>query len=134
MSTNAYIGIVTNEGTIRYIYSHWDGYLSGVGNTLLENYNTTGQVEELLSNGDISSLDATIAESEFFHRDHGEPLSEVSAQETDNLYDLDQEFNYVWTGSEWLVDRGRTGWSKLAYLVEAEIEDPEGYMFGKEVA
>lgn len=133
MSTNAYIGMVTDEGTIRYIYSHWDGYLSGVGNTLLENYNTTAQVQELLENGDVSVLEDSIGTSEFYHRDRGEPFNEVAAQETDDLYDLANEFNYVWTGSEWLVDQGRTGWFKLAYLIEAEIEHPEDYMFGKEV-
>jgi hypothetical protein len=41
MATRATIGMVTAEGYIRYIYSHWDGYLDGVGATLLENYNTT---------------------------------------------------------------------------------------------
>lgn len=131
MSTNAYIGMVTEKGTIRYIYSHWDGYLSLVGNTLLENYNTTAQVQELLENGDLSALGDSIETSVFYHRDRGEPLTEVAAQETDDLYDLDNEFNYVWTGSEWLLNQGRAGWYKLAYLIEAEVKDPEDYMFGK---
>ena len=135
MSTNAYIGMVTDEGTIRYIYSHWDGYLSGVGNTLLENYNTTAQVAALIEQGDLSSLEDTIESSEFYYRDRGLAYEEVAAQETEYLDDLDQEFNYVWTGVDWIVNQGMGYmWYKLAYFIEAEIRDPNGYVFWKELA
>jgi len=133
MATRATIGRVTDEGYIRYVYSHWDGYLDGVGTTLLENYNTTSQVEELLNHGDVSSLANTIEDTTFYHRDRGEPLNEVCPLETDSLTDLREEFAYVWTGSEWVV-RVDGIWYKLAYIVEAEIADPEGYVFGLEVS
>ena len=133
MATRATIGMVTAEGYIRYIYSHWDGYLDGVGATLLENYNTTAQVEELLAEGDVSILEDTVANSKFYHRDWGELLNTVCALETDSLSDLGQEFNYIWTGSEWIV--GFDGlWYRLAYIIEAEISEPEQMVFGKVVA
>jgi len=133
MATRANIGMVTAEGYIRYIYSHWDGYLDGVGATLLENYNTTGQVEELLANGDVSSLDNTIEASDFYHRDMGEPLNEVSPLETDSLNDLREEYAYVWTGDEW-VTRENGVWYRLAYILQAEIDDVNRVVFGREVA
>jgi len=133
MATRATIGMVTAEGYIRYIYSHWDGYLDGVGATLLENYNTTAQVEELLEMGDVSILEDSIENSKFYHRDWGELYNTVSALETDSLSDLSPQFNYVWTGSEWIV--GFDGlWYRLAYIIQAEISEPEQMVFGKVVA
>jgi len=133
MATRATIGIVTAEGYIRYIYSHWDGYLDGVGATLLENYNTTAQVEDLIEMGDVSSLADTIAASEFYHRDRGEVLNAVCPLETDSLTDLREEFAYVWTGDEW-VARADGVWYRLAYIVQAEIDDVERVLFGRKVA
>ena len=133
MSTNANIGMVTDEGYVRYIYSHWDGYLDGVGAMLLENYNTTEQIAELIENGDVSVLDETISDCEFYHRDRGELLNTVCPLETDSLSDLKQEFNYVWTGDEWIVNFDGL-WYRLAYIIQAEIANPERLVFGKVVA
>jgi len=133
MATRATIGMVTAEGYIRYIYSHWDGYLDGVGATLLESYNTTQQVAELIAHGDVSSLDHTMMGSVFYHRDRGEVLTTVCALETDTVDDLTQEYNYVWTGEEWIVGYNNH-WFRLAYIIQAEIDSPNAYVFGKEVA
>lgn len=56
MSTRSVIGYVTPDNHILFVYCHFDGYLSGVGKTLLEHYNTIERVVELVSNGAISSL------------------------------------------------------------------------------
>jgi len=58
MSTNSAIGVVIN-GKIKAVYCHWDGYLDGVGKTLLENYDQS-KAELLVAEGDISSLLADI--------------------------------------------------------------------------
>jgi len=125
--------MVTDEGYIRYIYSHWDGYLDGVGATLLESYNTTEQVAELIENGDVSQLADTVADSVFYHRDRGELLNTVCPLETDTVGDLTHDYNYVWTGSEWIVGY-EYNWYRLAYIIQAEIDRPNDYVFGKEVA
>jgi len=134
MATRATIGMVTDEGYIRYIYSHWDGYLEGAGATLVEHYNTTDQVEELLNHGDVSSLSDTIEDSMFYHRNWGEEYNMVCPLETDTVTDLKNDFNYVWTGSEWLVGYDR-GWYRLRYLLEARIPalDVNDYVFQQEV-
>lgn len=40
MSTHAFIGVVENTGTLKYVYNHSDGYPSYLGKMLLEHYNT----------------------------------------------------------------------------------------------
>jgi hypothetical protein len=37
------------------VYCHWDGYLEGVGRTLLEHYDSS-EANQLVAHGDISSL------------------------------------------------------------------------------
>lgn len=55
MSTCANIAI--NEGNkLTYIYSHWDGYLDGVGAILFEHYQDEDKIKKLMELGDISSL------------------------------------------------------------------------------
>lgn len=55
MSTRSAIGIKEN-GTIKAIYSHSDGYPGYVGKLLQEYYCTPDQIKTLLSNGDLSIL------------------------------------------------------------------------------
>lgn len=59
MSTRSLIGIKTgNQYT--YIYCHYDGYPSNNGKILLEHYNNTNKIMELLALGDISTLAPSI--------------------------------------------------------------------------
>jgi hypothetical protein len=64
MATRSNIGALQNDGTIKVIYCHWDGYPEGAGATLTEHYTDPAKVEALLNLGDISSLRATIEETE----------------------------------------------------------------------
>lgn len=50
MSTRSTIGIKEN-GIIRSIYCHWDGYPENNGKILYEHYNSKEKVEELLRLG-----------------------------------------------------------------------------------
>ena len=69
MSTNAYIGMELPDGKIKYIYSHWDGYVEkpGVGHKLKNFYTDINKVEELINLGDISVLGKNIGEK---HEDY----------------------------------------------------------------
>jgi hypothetical protein len=68
MSTRSKIGILNENGTVTGIYCHWDGYLSNNGKILNESYTDRQKVEELISLGDLSSLDHEIGEKHDFDK------------------------------------------------------------------
>lgn len=63
MATRSTISIKEN-GKIRTIYCHWDGYPSNNGAILLEHYTTTDKVNELINLGGLSSLRENVAPNE----------------------------------------------------------------------
>jgi len=56
MGTRCFIGIEMESFAIVGIYNHYDGYLSGVGATLLQHYDVETKVWKLIGCGDRSSL------------------------------------------------------------------------------
>lgn len=60
MSTRSRIGVLNQNGSITSIYCHHDGYLEGVGATLVQHYTDPTKVRALILLGDISSLEAEI--------------------------------------------------------------------------
>ena len=58
MATNCLIG-VTHGDTIKVIYCHFDGYLRGVGSTLLKHYDSV-KANQLIALGNISYLEENI--------------------------------------------------------------------------
>lgn len=99
MATRSNIGILETDGSVNYIYCHWDGYPEGVGKTLTENYTTTEMVEALLSLGDISTLGEDLDLTVAYHRDRGESFSPPT-----KVFSLNQFINGVGreTGAEWV--------------------------------
>lgn len=55
MSTTSTIGYYDGK-TVKFIYCHWDGYLSHNGKILLEHYTDVEKIKELVSLGAISTL------------------------------------------------------------------------------
>lgn len=56
MSTRCYIGMLNDDGTVRAIYHHWDGYPEGVGKVLLNHYQNKDKINKLLDLGDMSII------------------------------------------------------------------------------
>jgi len=109
MGTRSTIAYYEN-GEIFQVYCHWDGYLSGNGKTLVTNYNSLEKIKELFSYGDMSSLDNTIDECQFYASDRNEPLEkprvvkkEVSKINEISLDDLPdrQEYDYLFFDGKW---------------------------------
>lgn len=69
MSTRSRIAIEEDDGSIRSIYCHFDGYPEGVGAILKKHYTDPQKIEELLELGDLSILgtfyDQKLAEMEW---------------------------------------------------------------------
>ena len=72
MSTRASIARVTEQGEIKSIYSHSDGYPSYLGKILANNYSSVETLEAMFELGDVSFLAATLNESRFYNSWRGE--------------------------------------------------------------
>ena len=122
MSTNSRVAIQLKNKKIKSIYVHWDGYLSGVGQDLLDFYNTEEKVNELLELGNLSILGTSIGEKVDFDkfdsrenkqclaygRDRGEDESEA-IEHLDSEYE--REYNYLFKNGIWLFRK----WDKKIY-------------------
>ena len=73
MATRSVIARLDNNG-IKAIYCHNDGYLSNNGKILDQHYQNEVKVDNLIAQGDCSSLKDTIADTIFYMRDRGEYL------------------------------------------------------------
>ena len=118
MSTRSIIGIKTNDGTIKSVYCHHDGYLSYNGVILASHYTTVEKVEKLISLGDLSTLgidpDAPYNDSKFgvvdYHRWRNESIK-ISFYKNENKF-LDECSTY-WIDFIYLFDEKNKEWSYL---------------------
>jgi hypothetical protein len=113
MATRSYIGTKNTDGTVTYIYCHWDGYPSGVGKTLAEHYTTPTKIEELMKVGDLSVLDESIGDRQDFSqrimgtclaygRDRGDSNTSAKTRLFENIIkDQNVDYIYVFDGDYW---------------------------------
>ena len=118
MATRSLIGRQYQDGSIDYIYCHWDGYPSNNGVILREHYSDSAKVDQLLALGDLSSLAEEIGEQQDFDdresqqdnwclaygRDRGE--KNVAAKHASSLDVLFAnasfiDYVYVFNNGEW---------------------------------
>ena len=106
MSTNALVAYVELDGTVTSSYVHYDGYTTGVGEMLLENYNTDKCARDLASClGYASSLRETIADSHEDRANTDEAIVHASFAEFEEYVRENSylEYVYVWTSTKWFV-------------------------------
>ena len=109
MSTRSLIGIRNNEG-LTFVYCHHDGYLEGVGKTLVENYKEDSKINALLEHGAMCSLDAEIYKCDFYHEDDGDKSITIPDCE-----DIEERYYKC----------GENSWADYIYL----FEDGEWYYY-----
>jgi hypothetical protein len=138
MSTNSLIGLLDDEGNVKYIYCHWDGYLENNGQILAEHYTDINKIEELLALGSLSQLGPVIGEKHTFaehdkfhelevhpgwclayHRDRQEPWNSVKPKIC-----TEQEF---WANDNWvyLFSYGNWSFRQPIRQVKYALEDLE---------
>jgi hypothetical protein len=121
MATRSRIGIQDENGTVRSIYCHWDGYPEGVGATLNEHYSNRQKLNMLINLGDISILGenvATMDEHSFnnpkegvtvaYHRDRGEELRSAKIDNSLEMFKntFGESYGYVYTKEgKWVTFR-----------------------------
>lgn len=125
MATRSNIAVYDNENkTLTQVYCHYDGYIDGVGKTLLENYNSLKKAKKLVSFGSISSIKKTIKSSKFFNRDFMEDMNflikDLKVQNDEDVFKLSEgseSYCYLWFKGEWYT-KDENEYKKLTdYLI-----------------
>jgi hypothetical protein len=98
MGTRSMVGVMVGN-KCRAVYVHYDGYLSGNG-AELQGYTTQAEVEELIADGDRSSL------TDGFYKDRGEKGVDPTEYETfEEFYEAVSgcwgEYYYVFKDGVW---------------------------------
>jgi hypothetical protein len=116
MATRSYIGVKNTDGTVDYIYCHFDGYPEHNGKILTENYTSMDKVNALMRLGDLSILAPEIGEKQDFNdrtaqnsnwclaygRDRGETnVSVANGTYNDLINDHDVDYVYIFDGEYW---------------------------------
>lgn len=106
MSTHSSITAKCKDGKFRSIYCQFDGYLEHVGKVLFEHFQDQQKIEDMMSLGDMSSIEASIECSVFYKRDRGENDVDCCVCDSkDECFEQnDQAYNYFWDGEKWFVD------------------------------
>ena len=108
MSTNSLVAYLNEDGSVVSSYVHYDGYATGVGEMLLEHYNSDKLARDLAwCLGYASSLKETISQS------HEDRANTDEAETYESYEDFEEyirecshlEYVYVWDThkDEWLV-------------------------------
>ena len=111
MSTNSLVAYLREDGSVVSSYVHYDGYATGVGEMLLENYNSDKCARDLATTlGYASCLRETVAAS------HEDRANSDEAETYESSEDFEEyirecshlEYVYVWdstkvVGGKWLV-------------------------------
>ena len=110
MATRSIIAKLDDKG-VQAIYCHNDGYLSNNGKILDQHYANEVKVDNLIAQGDASSLKDTIEDTIFYHRDKGDCYEGVKAVNLNNETKLlehafekcDAEVVYMFAYGSWYV-------------------------------
>ena len=120
MSTRSSIGVKLPNGNIKAIYCHFDGYPSGVGQTLTEHYTTEEKINALMELGDLSVLGPEIGEKQDFNdhanhnrdwclaygRDRGENREvETYSNIKEWVSAMWVNYYYLWNGTNWEITK-----------------------------
>jgi len=104
MSTRSNIMCQEPNGSVLSAYCHLDGYLTGVGRSLLTYYNNDEIAQELVANGYMSSLLPTIEEINMERVNKDEPIPYSNLEDAISSIDaLFMEYVYLWNGKSWEV-------------------------------
>ena len=135
MSTRSMIALANQDGTVRAVYCHSDGYPEYNGRLLNEYWTEAVDVSELIDQGDMSSLGATLSTCKFYARGCDEPVEQTRAIEYANYEDLmmnigdDIEYVYAMlrTG-KWAMADIRGGKARALSDVMAELNRSTMYV------
>ena len=106
MSTNSLVAYLNEDSSVVSSYVHWDGYATGVGEMLLEHYNSEERASDLAwCLGYASSLKETISESHEDRANTDEAIVHASFEEFEEYVRENSylEYVYVWKNGGWVA-------------------------------
>jgi len=137
MGTRSAIGVQLEDGSIRAVYCHWDGYPEYNGKILLDHYDRE-KAMQLIKLGDLSSLGDNIGskhdfnqrvegECTFYGRDRGEKGVKARKFDDDDAYfnefSSGVEYWYLLVGEDWYVRGYRSkDWNLVNQVLAFEEE------------
>jgi hypothetical protein len=105
MGTHAMIGFYNLEdGSVEATYVHYDGYLEGVGRTLIDHYNSAIEAVSVSLVGYLSALEPNIHDSIANSAHKNQPVVEFESVEDymTNGYDhAGADYLYLFDGDAW---------------------------------
>ncbi len=122
MSTRCLIAYEKPNGEVESVYCHFDGYLSGVGKMLVDNYVTETKIQELISGGDFRSLKENISDIEYY-----DDASTVSRNEYCFVSNAEPQYHeYLYKFVSHDANNKASGRWQVSQAKSIEVED--GYM------
>ena len=106
MGTHAMVGYWdTKTGEVKASYVHYDGYVEGVGDTLVKHYNDDDAAWLVANGGYLSALDEDYEKSrlEAVHGDPAVAYASVEAYLKDGFDYAAAHYLYLWDGDVWFV-------------------------------
>lgn len=142
MATRSLIGIRQDDGKIKSVYCHSDGYLTHNGAMLIDHYKDRDKVEKLIKLGSLSMLGEKVdpdpnKEHSFeydkrqedvvvaYARDRGEELREAVAQTEEELFDKDSWIDYIYIfekNGEWVYSDFGLTYNKELRSVKKDLD------------
>lgn len=123
MATHCNIAYVQQDGTVKSSYVHFDGYLQGVGDYLLNHFNDEQEAKALVDLGSLSSVGTSNAESVAYHRDRGEDWSYNKPKIHADIEEYEKEagmaYLYLWNGGNWyMYEDDKGSFTSLSSLLQ----------------
>lgn len=109
-----------NGGKALYIYSHWDGYPEGgVGETLVDDYDTYEKALNLVLVGDISSMCGKLSP---YSLRSGENWDDIKPESINEDKPCKNDYDYMFKDDKWYFrSYGDTKWRDLKkYLSDSK--------------
>ena len=104
MATRSTISVVQKDNSVKPVYCHFDGYIiRGVGEALQTYFNNEKCANDVISEGDLSSIYNDDFES--YHAKRGDAIDICHYNTLESfLSNLEkQEFNYLFIDGEWKI-------------------------------
>lgn len=114
MTTHCNIGVEHEDGSVSYVYCHFDGGPSEMVPLLTKFYNSYASSRALVELGELSSVGQTLNECRAYHRDMGEFYEIWNDTDAEKMHL--QEYNYLYRSSAkgwWIKKSISPEWTRI---------------------